>query len=42
LLPNYHTRNDVCEQVHPQSLSVSLQMAIDLIERIDRDRNHKY
>ncbi len=40
LLPNYHTRNDVCEQVHPQSLSVSLQMAIDLIERVDSKRGH--
>lgn len=40
LLPNYHTRNDVYDHIHPQSLSVSLQMAVDLIERIDSDRNH--
>lgn len=39
LLPNYHNRNDVYEHIHPMSLSVSLQMVIDIIERVDRDGN---
>ena len=41
LLPNYHNRNDVYEHIHPQSLSVSLQMVIDMTERIDRDTNQQ-
>jgi hypothetical protein len=39
LMPNYHNRNDVYEHIHPKSLWVSLQMVIDIIERIDRDGN---
>ena len=40
LVPNYHTRNDTYEYIRPESLSVSLQVVIDMIERIDRiDRN---
>jgi Zn-dependent M28 family amino/carboxypeptidase len=35
LVPNYHTRNDTPEHVRPESLSVILQMVIDMIERID-------
>lgn len=37
LVPNYHTRYDTIEHVRPESLAVSLQMAIDMLERIDRD-----
>lgn len=36
LAPNYHTRHDTLEHIRPQSLSVSLQMVIDMIERLDR------
>jgi aminopeptidase YwaD len=39
LLPNYHNRNDVYEHIHPQSLSVSLQLVIDIIQRIDKSEN---
>jgi len=38
LVPNYHTRNDTCEHVRPESLSVSLQLVIGIIERIDRQQ----
>ena len=37
LVPNYHTRNDTYEHIRPESLSVSLQLVIDMIERIDRN-----
>ena len=36
LVPNYHTRNDTYEYIRPESLSVSLQLIIDMIERIDQ------
>lgn len=34
--PNYHTREDTYEHIRPQSLSVSLQLVIDMIEWIDK------
>jgi len=34
-VPNYHTRHDTHEYIRPESLSVSLQLIIDMIERID-------
>ena len=37
LVPNYHTRNDTYEYIRPESLSVSLQVVIDMIERIDQN-----
>lgn len=36
LVPNYHTRLDTMEYVRPESLAVSLQMSIDMLESIDR------
>ena len=33
---NYHTRNDTYEHIRPESLSVMLQLVIDMIQRIDR------
>jgi len=33
---NYHTREDTYEHIRPQSLSVSLQLIIDMIEWIDK------
>lgn len=36
VVPNYHTRNDTLEYIRPESLSVALQVVIDMIERIDR------
>lgn len=36
LVPNYHTRLDTIEHVRPQSLSVMLQLVLDMIEEIDR------
>lgn len=36
LVPNYHTRLDTLEHVRPQSLSVMLQLVLDMIEEIDR------
>ncbi|UCC59263.1 MAG: DUF4910 domain-containing protein [Dehalococcoidia bacterium] len=38
LVPNYHTRNDTYEYVRPESLSVSLQLVIGIIERIDKQQ----
>jgi hypothetical protein len=38
LVSNYHTRHDTLENIRPRSLSVSLQMVIDMIERLDGDR----
>ena len=35
LVPNYHTRLDTIEHVSPQSMVVILQMAIDLLRRLD-------
>ncbi len=35
LTPNYHTREDTCEHVRPESLSVMLQMVLDIIQRLD-------
>jgi hypothetical protein len=34
--PTYHTRYDTHEHVRPESLSVVLQLVIDMIQRIDR------
>jgi len=36
LVPNYHTRLDTLEHVRPESLSVMLQLVLDMIEEIDR------
>ena len=36
LVPNYHTRLDTLEHVRPESLSVMLQLVLDMIEQIDR------
>ena len=36
LVPNYHTRLDTIEHVRPQSLSVMLQLVLDMIDAIDR------
>ena len=35
LVPHYHTRLDTAEKVRPESLSVTLQLIIDMIQRID-------
>ncbi len=35
LVPNYHTRLDVIDYVRPESLSAVMQLAYDMIERID-------
>jgi Zn-dependent M28 family amino/carboxypeptidase len=34
--PTYHTRYDTYEHVRPESLTVMLQLVIDMIQRIDR------
>jgi Zn-dependent M28 family amino/carboxypeptidase len=36
--PTYHTRNDTYEHVRPESLSVMLQLVIDMIQRIDESK----
>ena len=36
LVPNYHTRLDTLEHVRPESLSVMLQLVLDMIEELDR------
>lgn len=36
LVPNYHTRLDTIDHVRPESLSVMLQLVLDMIEAIDR------
>lgn len=36
LVPNYHTRLDTIEHVRPESLTVMLQLVLDMIEEIDR------
>jgi len=33
---NYHTRNDTYEHIRPESLSVMLQLVVEMIQRIDR------
>jgi hypothetical protein len=35
LVPNYHTRLDVIDHVRPESLAVTMQLVVDMIERID-------
>jgi len=35
LVPNYHTRLDTIDRVRPQSLVVTLQMLLDMIQHID-------
>jgi Zn-dependent M28 family amino/carboxypeptidase len=35
LVPNYHTREDTPEHVRPEALSVTLQMVLGMIQRID-------
>ncbi len=35
--PNYHTRYDTYEHIRPESLSVMLQLVIDVVQRIDRN-----
>ena len=35
LVPNYHTRLDTLERVRPDSLTVMLQLVLDMIEEID-------
>ena len=37
LAPNYHTRFDTIDHIRPESLSVSLQLVIDMIKKIDGD-----
>ena len=36
--PTHHTRYDTCEHVRPESLSVMLQLVIDMIKRIDESK----
>ena len=36
LVPNYHTRFDTIDKIRPESLAVSLQMVIDMVEKIDK------
>lgn len=36
LVPNYHTRLDTIEHVRPESLSVMLQLVLDMIVELDR------
>jgi hypothetical protein len=35
LTPNYHTRHDTMEHVRPKSLTVSLEMVLGMLERVD-------
>jgi aminopeptidase YwaD len=35
LTPNYHTRHDTMEYVRPESLEVSLEMVLGMLERVD-------
>jgi hypothetical protein len=35
LVPNYHTRNDTYDHIRPQSLSVSLQLVLEMLKEID-------
>lgn len=36
LVPNYHTRLDTLEHVRPESLTVMLQLVLDMVAEIDR------
>jgi len=36
LMPNYHTRHDTIENVRPESLSVALQLVVEMLRRIDQ------
>ena len=36
LVFNYHTRFDTIEHIRPESLVVSLQLVIDMLEKLDR------
>ncbi|MFA6450290.1 MAG: M28 family peptidase [bacterium] len=36
LVFNYHTRHDVIDHIRPEALTVSLQVVIDMLEKIDR------
>ena len=36
LVVNYHTRFDTIEHIRPESLTVSLQLVIDMLEKIDK------
>lgn len=38
LVENYHTRHDTVDYIRPQSLAVSLQLAIDMLKRIDEEK----
>ena len=35
LVPNYHTRNDTYDHIRPRSLSVTLQLVLDMLKEID-------
>jgi Zn-dependent M28 family amino/carboxypeptidase len=35
LVPNYHTRLDTIETISPASLSISLQLVFEMVQRID-------
>lgn len=35
-VPNYHTRDDTYEHIRPESLSVSLQLVLDMLKQIDK------
>jgi len=37
LMPNYHTRHDTIEYVRPQALTVTLQLVVDMLKRLDRE-----
>ncbi len=37
LVPNYHTRFDTVEKIRPEALAVSLQVAVDMLEKIDAE-----
>lgn len=39
LVPNYHTRFDTIEHIRAQSLTVSLQLVIDMLEKIDKAKD---
>jgi hypothetical protein len=35
LVPNYHTRLDTIEYVHPESMAVALQIVIEMVKQLD-------
>jgi len=41
LVPHYHTRFDTIENVRPESLAVSLQLVLDMLEKIDGFRTDR-